>query len=150
EASCNTSGDEDSEAEEDEDDFDLNGISEPRLSSSTVPIVVEVSNAHKTARFYKNEDDPLFQGVCLYSTSTTSAKSNKNSQSSSNITSEDYPASPEKLSQPRTDAATPSDKPESLGLWDQWYIPSVFRYLWHRGSTGNSWQSKRRIQMDSE
>jgi hypothetical protein len=119
------------EEEDDYDGFDVCAIKEPRLSSSTVPIVVVVSNAHKTARFYTNSEDPLFQGVCLYSTKTEKKT--------------DVAAPHTTLFMPRMD--TPSDSPESLDLWDQWYFPSVFRSLWQRGQ---GWQSKRKIEMDSE
>ena len=127
-SSSNDNDDDESHSEELEDAFDMSDIKEPRLSSSTVPIVVQVSNAHKTARFYQNDADPLFQGVCLYSTATSS----KN-----DVSETKQPP----LFRPRADNDT-SDSPESLDLWDQWYMPSaVFRYLWRRGS---------RIQMDKE
>lgn len=132
---CISSDESDCDPEE-EDDFDVAGIPEPRLSSSTVPIVVEVSNAHKTARFYTNAEDPLFQGVCLYSTSSTKTTESKTTADTA----------PTQLFRPRPDTAL-SDSPESLDLWDQWYFPSFFLYLLQRGS---GWQAKRRIQMDSE
>lgn len=46
-----------------EDSFDNNGVPMPRISSSTVPIILEV--APRTASF--DSKDPLFRGVCLYS-----------------------------------------------------------------------------------
>ena len=60
-----------SSSEEEEDDaFDMEGLPMPRISSSTLPIVVEV--APRTGSFASK--DPLFRGVCLYSGSMTSTQ----------------------------------------------------------------------------
>jgi hypothetical protein len=67
----------DSEDDEDHEDdhFNVDGLSMPKLSSSTIPIIVEVSNSYKSRGFYSSED-PLFQGICLYS----STKGDSNNQ----------------------------------------------------------------------
>jgi hypothetical protein len=65
------SSDEDSDGdEEDADILGLEDIPMPRLSSSTVPIVLEV--APRNVRFAS--DDPLFNGVCLYNSSMTTSQ----------------------------------------------------------------------------
>lgn len=67
----------DDEEEGDDDEFNHEGIPMPRLTSSTIPIVVDVSNRHRHAGFYSS-NDPLFQGVCLYSTSNAGNISRNN------------------------------------------------------------------------
>mmetsp|Transcript_118074 Transcript_118074/g.176413 ORF Transcript_118074/g.176413 Transcript_118074/m.176413 type:complete len:181 (+) Transcript_118074:303-845(+) len=65
--------DDDDEEEEDDDDlFDLEGLPMPRLSSSTIPIAMEVIRPSHTG-MYKSED-PLFQGVCLYHSGSSNEK----------------------------------------------------------------------------
>lgn len=55
--------DDEDESDEDGDEFDPEGVPLPRISSSTIPIVLEV--APRNGRLASN--DPLFHGVCLYS-----------------------------------------------------------------------------------
>mmetsp|Transcript_24180 Transcript_24180/g.44969 ORF Transcript_24180/g.44969 Transcript_24180/m.44969 type:complete len:190 (+) Transcript_24180:262-831(+) len=137
--------DDDDDEDDDEDDFDVNGVSLPRLSSSTIPIVVEVSNAHKTPRFYSNSEDPLFQGVCLFSTATTksttpiSLSADASDTSSSTLPSatattendendkEYHPVMATETFKPSLDTAI---NEEYLFLWDVWFLPAVFRNLW--------------------
>jgi hypothetical protein len=54
---------------EDEDAFAIDGVPMPRISSSTVPIVLMV--APRTGGGFDSKD-PLFRGVCLYSGSMAS------------------------------------------------------------------------------
>lgn len=104
--------------EELEDAFDVNAVPMPRLSSSTVPIVVQVSNAHRTARFYQNDADPLFQGICLYST-TTSAISSSNTASADATTR-------------ATEATITPTEENPSSQSHRWYVPSLIRSLWWR------------------
>ena len=68
--------DQDDGTEEEVDEFDSDAISMPRLSSSTIPIVIDVSSRHRYNTGFYSSNDPLFQGVCLYSSSGTASKSN--------------------------------------------------------------------------
>lgn len=61
------SGSEDGEAQ---DSFDVEGMRMPRVTSSTIPIVLQV--APRSGSFQSH--DPLFQGVCLYSGQMTAAQ----------------------------------------------------------------------------
>lgn len=64
-----------SEENDEEDSFDMNGLPMPRISSSTIPVVVEVTP--RSGSFSSSSDDPLFKGVCLYSGSMTSTQRNE-------------------------------------------------------------------------
>jgi hypothetical protein len=123
--------DDDDEIEEENDDeddlFDINDVSVPRLSSSTMPIIVEVSNSNKVSRFYSNPDDPLFHGVCLYSTSSSNTNQKSHNHNTNNGTNDHLTKATgvniddtEKLQK----AATSS--------WDatSWFLPSIFGRLW--------------------
>jgi hypothetical protein len=102
-SSVNSDGDEeDSDGdEEDSDLFDVEDIPMPSLSSSTVPIVLEV--APRTGGFAS--DDPLFNGVCLYNSSmTTSQRQVYSSRTTQRATQE-----------------TP--------LTHLWFFPSIFKHL---------------------
>jgi hypothetical protein len=92
-----------SDEEEDDDLFYPEAIPMPRLSSSTIPIVMEVvqpSNGRYTST------DPLFQGVCLYH----------------------YVSSSEK---PATKSEAPKTEPSSREkqLTHSWFFPSIFQHL---------------------
>ncbi|KAG7366713.1 hypothetical protein IV203_029383 [Nitzschia inconspicua] len=100
--------------EENEDDtFDMDAIPLPRLSSSTLPIVVRVSNAHRTDRFYQNADDPLFQGKCLYISSTTQTTTKQDKQNGSTESTVNKPIN--------------SKANSLLTVWDQWSLSSLFQ-----------------------
>lgn len=88
--------------EEGDDDFDMEGIPMPRLASSTIPIQLEVTTP-RSGRY--TSEDPLFQGVCLYATT-----SNKTSEEKTKRT-----PTKEALEKPR--ATTP------------WFFTSVFQHL---------------------
>ena len=75
--------DQDEGSEEEEDEFDSDAIPMPRLSSSTIPIIIDVSSRHRHNTGFYSSNDPLFQGVCLYSSSGTASKS-KNSITDTN------------------------------------------------------------------
>jgi hypothetical protein len=97
------SSDDDSGSDEEEDTFDPEGLKMPRISSSTVPFVLEF--APRNGRF--NSDDPLFQGVCLYSGSMTG-------------------------SQRETYASTQTESTASKkvpSLTSSWFFPSIFQHL---------------------
>jgi hypothetical protein len=89
--------------DEEEDTFDPEGLKMPRISSSTVPFVLEF--APRNGRF--NSDDPLFQGVCLYSGSMTGSqrKAYTSAQEDSNTSK-------------RVSSLTSS-----------WFFPSIFQHL---------------------
>lgn len=122
------------EEEDDDDDFNVDGLSMPRLSSSTVPIIVEVSNSYKSRGFYSSED-PLFQGVCLYSSTKDENKNIEGASrsSSGNITPEDMPV---EKPDPKKHAGVTAEKPSRLAVTEEesssWYtrfVPSMFRFL---------------------
>jgi hypothetical protein len=89
--------------DEEEDTFDPEGLKMPRISSSTVPFVLEV--APRNGRF--NSDDPLFQGVCLYSGSMTGSQRMA------------YTSAQEERT---TSKKVPS-------LTSSWFFPSIFQHL---------------------
>jgi hypothetical protein len=94
----------DSDPEEEEDNSDPEGLKVSRISSSTVPFVV-LEFAPKNGRF--NSDDPLFQGVCLYSGSMTG-------------------------SQRKAYASTQKESTASKKVpssTSSWFFPSIFQYL---------------------
>eukprot|EP00529_Nitzschia_sp_RCC80_P035866 CAMPEP_0113460350 /NCGR_PEP_ID=MMETSP0014_2-20120614/10939_1 /TAXON_ID=2857 /ORGANISM="Nitzschia sp." /LENGTH=160 /DNA_ID=CAMNT_0000351995 /DNA_START=154 /DNA_END=636 /DNA_ORIENTATION=+ /assembly_acc=CAM_ASM_000159 len=68
--------DQDENSEDGEDEFNSDAIPLPRLSSSTIPIIIDVSGRHRHSTGFYSSNDPLFQGVCLYSSSSTASKSN--------------------------------------------------------------------------
>jgi hypothetical protein len=89
--------------EEEENDYDPEGLKVSRISSSTVPFVLEF--APRNGRF--NSDDPLFQGVCLYSGSMTG-------------------------SQRKAYASTQEESTASKKvpfLTSSWFFPSIFQHL---------------------
>jgi hypothetical protein len=139
------SRDEDDEDEEEgKDDFDMNGLPVPRLSSSTIPIIVEVSNAHRTARFYTNPHDPLFQGICLYSSSSPSSTA-----ATCNATD-----SPGEMLKQNSDVGVDEGFPLDLWKkwflsWKKWFLPSVFRHLWRYGRSSQQNQSVIRPMLES-
>jgi hypothetical protein len=93
----------DSGSDEEEDTFDPEGLKMPRISSSTVPFVLEF--APRNGRFHS--DDPLFQGVCLYSGSMTG-------------------------SQRKAYASTQKESTDSKrvpSLTSSWLFPSIFQHL---------------------
>lgn len=101
--------DDDSSVDEDEveDFFDNEGVPMPRLSSSTVPIVVEVTNNNNGAY---TSNDPLFNCVCLYNSSVKTTErqvesNNTKAQSVVQSVSEDFP------------------------LKRLWFFPSAFKHL---------------------
>jgi hypothetical protein len=94
-----------SSSDEENDDFDMEGLPMPRINSSTAPFVVEVSP--RNGRFASK--DPLFQGVCLYSGSMTS------------IEVEAYSSTLEINSK---------KKDKQKYLTNSWFLPSsIFQYL---------------------
>lgn len=100
--------DDESSVEEDEDGFDMEAIPMPRLSSSTVPVKIEVVLPRSSSGQYTSED-PLFQGICLY-TSTSSLTP----------------------SQPKSSATVESkvvEEARAESLHDRWFFPSIFQYL---------------------
>eukprot|EP00529_Nitzschia_sp_RCC80_P036345 CAMPEP_0113488438 /NCGR_PEP_ID=MMETSP0014_2-20120614/26017_1 /TAXON_ID=2857 /ORGANISM="Nitzschia sp." /LENGTH=159 /DNA_ID=CAMNT_0000382151 /DNA_START=144 /DNA_END=623 /DNA_ORIENTATION=+ /assembly_acc=CAM_ASM_000159 len=68
--------DQDENSEGEEDEFDSDAIPLPRLSSSTIPIIIDVSSRRRHNTGFYSSNDPLFQGVCLYSSSSTASKPN--------------------------------------------------------------------------
>jgi hypothetical protein len=89
--------------DEEEDTFDPEGLKMPRISSSTVPFVLEV--APRNGRL--NSDDPLFQGVCLYSGSMTGSQRKAYTSAQGERT---------------TSMKVPP-------LMSSWFFPSIFQHL---------------------
>eukprot|EP00934_Nitzschia_sp_Nitz4_P000474 Nitzschia sp. Nitz4//scaffold6_size259037//135857//136297//NITZ4_001081-RA/size259037-processed-gene-0.76-mRNA-1//-1//CDS//3329556914//474//frame0 len=77
---------------EEEDTFDMDGLPLPRLTSSTVPVSLEV--ARRSSTF--NSGDPLFQGVCLYSGNMSTDERQKLERKGSDAARTDAPESPQK------------------------------------------------------
>jgi hypothetical protein len=135
-------GDEEEEVEdEDNDGFDCDAVPTPRLSSSTIPIVIDVSNRHRLNTGFYSSNDPLFQGVCLYSTSrattiissTTSSKrcDNESDDSSCFHDSSSSTATPT-AAFPQSSSAVSSTSyaQPNGGESDRWFLPSsVFRFF---------------------
>jgi hypothetical protein len=94
----------DEDDDDEEDGFDVEGIPMPRLSSSTVPFVLEIT-LPKNGRY--GSDDPLFQGVCLGSVVTTSKSS------------------------PARSATEEASKEEAPLAPVSWFFPSVLQHLLH-------------------
>jgi hypothetical protein len=90
-------------SDEEEDTFDPEGLKMPRISSSTVPFVLEFAPRNGRLDF----DDPLFQGVCLYSGSMTGSQRKA------------YTSAQEE--------STASKKVPSLTR--SWFFPSIFQHL---------------------
>ena len=112
--------------DENEDQFDSNSIPMPRLSSSTIPIVVEVvAPSHHGGGYYKSED-PLFQGRCLYSTSSSISSSN-NGPSSSSATSQKNCEGSTRQSSPNTES---SYREQHLTI--SWFFPPIFKHLLYK------------------
>jgi hypothetical protein len=125
--------DDETESGDDDDDFNANGIAMPKLSSSTVPIIVEVSNSHKARGFYSSED-PLFQGVCLYSsTKDETGDQGGLSGASSRITMPKALPVEEQNSESRlATSKISSDATVTEEESNSWYIrfvPSMFQFL---------------------
>jgi hypothetical protein len=115
------------ESDDEDDSFDINDVSVPRLSSSTMPIIVEVSNSNKVSRFYSNPDDPLFHGVCLYSTSSSKTNQKSHDHNTNNGTNDHLT----KATGVNTDNKEKLQK-AAASSWDatSWFLPSVFGRLW--------------------
>ena len=101
-----SSDDESQYEEEASDHFDIDSAPIPKLSSSTIPIVMEFAPRNGG---YSISNDPLFNGVCLYNTSTSS---------SATVST--------------TTTKTKSDKKEANPpLKSSWFFPSAFVHLLH-------------------
>jgi hypothetical protein len=114
--------DDESQSCDDDEDFDMNGISLPKLSSSTIPIILDVSNAHKGRGFYSS-DDPLFQGICLYSSTTDNLQNQDGVDTSSSVT------------MIRNDFRTPTAEERDLN-----HVPATSETMHHERS--NTWYTR--------
>ena len=100
--------DQDQEGGEGSDTFDSNSMKLPRISSSTIPLKIEI--AERSDKF--GSCDPLFQGRCLYSGSMSK------DQVQQYISKTSIPTS--------TDNTAPT---KSYNKETSWFLPSVLRHL---------------------
>lgn len=119
--------DESTHCSEEDDAFDAEAISLPHMSSSTIPIVIDVSNKHRNTGFYSSSD-PLFQGFCLYTT-TASGSDCGSGTIKSTLSSSKPPPPPltPGISSVAPTAASSSQR--TSGELDHLFLPSVFRFL---------------------
>jgi hypothetical protein len=83
-----SSSEEEDDDVEQEDTFDMDGCPMPRISSSTIPVYLEVTT--RTVGF--DTKDPLFGGVCLYSSDSERSQPDElfpNEESSSSTSTTD-------------------------------------------------------------
>jgi hypothetical protein len=109
-----------SSSDEENDDFDKEGLPMPRINSSTVPFNLEVSP--RNGRFASK--DPLFQAGCLYSGSMT------------DIEVEAYSSTLE---------INTKKKGKQEHLTNSWFHSSIFQYLLTKQYAHATCQSETRL-----
>mmetsp|Transcript_60553 Transcript_60553/g.91346 ORF Transcript_60553/g.91346 Transcript_60553/m.91346 type:complete len:218 (-) Transcript_60553:163-816(-) len=96
------------EDEEEQDSFDSSSLPLPRIDSSTIPLVMEVTS--RSGGF--GSKDPLFNGVCLYSGSMSEDQVKTYGEKHGVKTADVYRLPCEKKT-----------------LESSWFLPSVLRHL---------------------